>query len=155
MRLTPPQQAHVRTAIDLIYQTPGHSEIARDLLLFLSRGDIRFVPTLPDRAHAGLMGALTLGPEALSGEPLGLAETLVHEHYHLRRQHPLHKTVSFWAGVLTRTNVMRAYEKPAYRAALRFLAGVEQAFPDLAGAAQRERNGIAQTFMASYGGSVE
>lgn len=141
----------VEAALDLIAATPGYGEIAVDLRRLLERGKIRFAPALEDRAHAGLTGTITLGPEALEASALGLAETLVHEHFHLRRQSQLAKTVSFWRGVLTRTPVMRAYERPAYAAALHFLRAVEAAFPEQAAEARQEQAAVAATFTAVYG----
>jgi hypothetical protein len=141
----------VEAAIALIAATPGYDDVARDLRRLLERGKIRFVPALEDRAHAGLTGTITLGPEALEASALGLAETLVHEHFHLRRQSHLAKTVSFWRGVLTGAPVMRAYERPAYAAALDFLRAVERAFPEQAADARREQTEVAAAFAAVYG----
>lgn len=141
----------VEAAIDLIAATPGYGEVAEDLRRLLDRGKIRHEASLQDRAHAGLTGTITLGPEALEASALGLAETLVHEHFHLRRQSHFAKTASFWRGVWTRTSVMRAYEQPAYAAALAFLQAVERAFPEQAEEARHEQVAVAAAFAASYG----
>lgn len=143
--------ASASAAIELIAATPGYDAVARDLRRRLERGRLRFVPTLEDRAQAGLTGVIRIGPEAMHGTVLSLAATLVHEHYHLRRQHPLHKTVSFWNGVLTRRPVMRAYEAPAYRAQEVFLEAVAAAFPNLADEALQERSMVAAAFSSQYG----
>lgn len=149
--LTKEQQGRVAAALDLIAATPGYAAAARDLARLQDRGRIRFAPTLADRAHAGLTGRITLGPEALDGSVLGLAETLVHE-YHHTRQFPLLKTLSFWKGVLTRTPVLRAYERPAYQAACDFLTAVARHFPDLTAEAAAEHAAVRETFAANYGG---
>lgn len=152
--LSPEHQARVRAAINLIDLTPGYGEIARDLLLLLGRQHIRFASDIGDRAHAGLTGVIHLGAEALDADTLGLAETLIHEHYHVRRQKPLEKTVSFWLGVAGRKPVMRRYEQPAYRAAVAFLDAVAAALPDLADAARQERAAVCASFSAGYGGDL-
>src|SRR4028119_687441 len=90
-------------ALRIIRTTSGYTEVGIDLAQLVSEDRIRVHPTLEDRAHAGLLGTITLGPEAAQASPLSLAQTLVHEHYHLRRQHLLLKTVSFWIGVLSHT----------------------------------------------------
>lgn len=140
----------VEAALELIRSTPGYETVAADLQSLHARGRVHYVPTLPDRAHAGLLGAITLGPEAVTGSALSLAETLVHEHFHLKRQSHLAKTVSFWAGIATRTPVMARYERPAYQAALDFLAAVARARPDLAGEAEAEAGAVGATFAAQY-----
>lgn len=138
-------------ALALIGSTPGYQGVAADLSRLRDRGRIRFAPDLTDRAHAGLLGALTLGPEVFAdNSALSLAETLVHEHYHLFRQRSLLKTVSFWAGVATRTPTMARYEQPAYAAALRFLRAIARARPDLADEAAREAAAVEATFAANY-----
>ena len=140
----------VDEAVRLIAATPGYADVARDLERLAVRGGIRFAPALVDRAHAGLLGTITLGPEALEGSVLSLAQTLVHEHYHLRRQTPFHKTVSFWRGVFTGRPVMQAYERPAYQAALDFLDAVAHALPDYADEAHMERAEVTAAFHANY-----
>ncbi len=138
-------------ALTLIAATPGYEAMAADLSRLRDRGRIRFAPDLSDRAHAGLLGALLLGPEVFAANSaLSLAETLVHEHHHLFRQPPLLKTVSFWAGVATRTPTMARYERPAYDAALDFLAAVARAHPDLADEAATETSAVEATFAANY-----
>jgi hypothetical protein len=89
----------------------GYAGVADDLARLRNRGAIAFSPRLPDRAHAGLTGTITLGPESLEGDVVGLAETLVTSTTHLRRQNPLAKTLSFWKGVARRSPVMRDYER--------------------------------------------
>lgn len=143
----------VTAALDLIARTPGYEETAHQLEVRRERGRLRIDPDLIDRAQATLTGTILLGPESLEGDTLGLAQTLVHEHYHLR-QNPFEKTVSFWQGVALRRPVMRRYERPAYEAALRFLEAVARAFPDLAGKARREAEEIRATFEVHYGGTL-
>lgn len=108
---------------------------------------------LQDRAQAGLLGTITLGPEAAEASPVSLAQTLVHEHHHLH-QNLLLKTLSFWLGILTRTPVMRRYEQPAYQAAVDFLEAVKRTHPRLAGEAQAEQVAIRQVFAADFGGTL-
>jgi hypothetical protein len=141
----------IEAALALIRATPGYAGVADDLARLRDRGAIRFSPRLPDRAHAGLTGTITLGPESLEGDVVGLAETLVHEHYHLRRQNPLAKTLSFWKGVARRSPVMRDYERPAYQAAVDFLRAVERSAPEHAASAVAERGAVAEAFAAHYG----
>lgn len=148
------QKERVLAAIRLIDRTPRYQEVALDLRRLLTRGDIRFSEDIADRAHAGVTGNIYLGAEALEGDVLSLAETLIHEHYHARRQNPFEKTASFWLGVVTRAPVMRRYERPAYSEAAAFLTAVAGAFPDLADAALRERDAVARTFAAEYGTSL-
>lgn len=140
----------IEAAIALIESVPGYDAVARDLRHLAATGRIRFDAALIDRAHAGLLGAITLGPEPLAADPLGLAETLVHEHHHLKRQNPFAKTSSFWLGVATGTPVLARYEKPAYDAALRFLEAVAAAFPDLRARAESEHAAVTQNFAAEY-----
>jgi hypothetical protein len=137
-------------AIRLIRTTPGYMEVGIELAQLTSEDRIRVHPTLEDRAHAGLLGTITLGLEAAQATPLSLAQTLVHEHYHLH-QNPLQKTVSFWSGVLSHTPVMRRYERPAYEAAFAFLEAVKQAHPHLAAEAQAEQAAICQVFETAFG----
>ena len=144
----------LQSAIALVAQTPGYETVGADLLRLLQRGRLQFVPTLEDRGQATLGGCLLLGPEALGSSPLGLAETLVHEMWHLRRQSPLAKTASFWIGVATGKPVMRRYEAPAYQSALRFLATVESTFPEWAGEARSEQEIIRASFDEFYGGPL-
>jgi len=141
----------VQAALDLIVATPGYEGVADDLARLDRAGRIRYAATLEDRAHAGQLGTITLGPEALATGPLSLAETLVHEHFHLKRQNPFHKTVSFWSGIATRTPIMARYERAAYWAALDFLHAVAQARPDLADEARQEAVAVEATFAACYG----
>ena len=140
----------VRDAIALIASVDGYADVARDLAALDDAGRIRYVPRLADRAHAGLTRRVALGPEAIDGGPVGLAETLVHEHWHLFRQHPLHKTASFWAGVATGTPVMARYERPAYRAALAFLDALARRHPETAATAHAEARAVALSFAAEY-----
>lgn len=137
-------------ALHLIQTTPGYTEIGVRLAQLASEGRIRLDMELEDRAQAGLLGTITLGPEAAEASPLSLAQTLVHEDHHLR-QNPLLKTASFWSGILTRTPVMRRYEQPAYQVAIDFLEAAKQAHPHLADAAQREQNAVRQVFAADFG----
>jgi hypothetical protein len=150
MLTVPEWEERLRQAIELIGRTPGYAEEARELADLLARGRIGFAPNLDDRALVTLTGRIQLGPEALDGPLVGLAATLIHEHFHLH-QSPFLKTASFWAGVATRTPVLRRYERPAYTAALRFLQIVAATFPDLATTAQGEAAGVAATFAAVFG----
>jgi hypothetical protein len=145
--------AALEEALRLIRTTSGYSEIGVYLAQIVSEGRVRVDPRLPDRAQAGLLGTIILGPEAALSSPLSLAQTLVHECYHLR-QNPLLKTASFWGGVLTRTPVMRRYEQPAYQAAMNFLEAVKQSHPHLADEAQVEQSAIRQVFAADFGGTL-
>ncbi|MBC8137932.1 MAG: hypothetical protein H8F28_18795 [Fibrella sp.] len=139
-------------AIALIRSVPGYEAESQTLAQLLSDGKIRYVPTLEDRAHAGLLGTITLGPEpfAPGSTILGLAETLIHERHHLT-QNPLEKTVSFWTGVATKSDVMARYEKPAYQAAATFLERFRQAFPALAAESDAELFAVRSSYESSYG----
>ena len=140
-------------AIAIIAITPGYAPAAQALRRLMARGRIRFHAELEDRAQAGLTKTITLGPEAMESHPVSLAQTLVHELFHLH-QNPLLKTVSFWSGVATRTPVMRRYEQPAYRAAYDFLEAVKSSQPDFAEIAQSEQEAIQQVFARDYGGGL-
>lgn len=140
-------------ALRLIQTTPGYAEAGVRLAQHASQGRIHVDLSLPDRAQAGLLGTITLGPEAVDSSPLSLAQTLVHEHYHLH-QNPLLKTASFWTGVVTRTPVMRRYEQPAYQAAIDFLEAVKRAHPLLAGEATEEQDAIRAAFAADFGATL-
>jgi hypothetical protein len=145
-------QALLEAALALIERTPGYAEAGAELRSLAARGRIVLLAGMEDRAHTGLTGRIYLGPEPFAeGSALGLAETLIHERFHLH-QVPLLKTASFWAGVFTGTPVMRRYEAPAYRAALDFLEAVEAAFPELAAEARREQAAVRAVFAANYGG---
>lgn len=146
--------SEIEAALRLIRATPGYIEVAVDLAQMASENLIRLDPTLEDRAHAGLLGTLTLGPQAAEGSPLSLAQTLVHEHFHLYGQSPWLKTLSFWIGVGTGTHVMRRYERPAYLAAHEFLEVVKRAHPNMNAEAQAEQRAIRQVFEASFGGAL-
>ena len=148
--LPEPHRQRLGDALALIARTPGYADEARALADWQEAGRIRFVPDLTDRAHAGLLGAITLGPEAFDGTALSLAQTLIHEHWHIARQSPLQKTPSFWAGVATGTPVMARYERPAYRAAPAFLDTVAAALPEWEAAARAEAREVAQTFAHHY-----
>jgi hypothetical protein len=143
----------LQTAIELIAQVPGYEDTAARLAQLLTSGKIRVIATLEDRGHAGLLGGIALGLEPFESVPVGLAETLVHEHYHLG-QHPLLKTTSFWAGVFTRTNIMQRYEAPAYRASADFLRALSAHFPLYTDEAENEIAAICQTFESEYGKSL-
>jgi hypothetical protein len=125
-----------------------------ELAQMASENQIRVNPDMEDRAQAGLLGIMTLGPEATEGSPLSLAQTLVHEHFHMRRQNPLLKSLSFWSGVVSRTNVMKRYEQPAYQAAYDFLEAVKQAHPSMAKEIEAEQSAISQVFAIEYGGPL-
>jgi hypothetical protein len=149
---TPSYQERIAQAIQLIARTPGHDDVAADLTRRFEAGRIRFKPSMIDRGEATLSGNILLGPEAIEGSMLGLAETLVHEHYHLH-QPPILKSVSLWMGVFTRTPLMRRYERPAYEAALRFLVTVARTYPELAEEAEQEADAIGINFSSEYGGA--
>ena len=136
----------IAEAIALIARVPGYGEVAQNLAC----RTVRYVPTLEDRGEATLFGVILIGPEALEGSLVGLAETLVHEEFHTRQNHFL-KTHSFWSGVFTRTPVMARYERPAYRAALDFLAALAAAFPEHADEALAEHEMVQASYSAFYG----
>ncbi|MCX6367197.1 MAG: hypothetical protein NTX57_10875 [Armatimonadetes bacterium] len=136
----------IAEAIALIGRTPGYERAAQNL----SRRRILYVPTLEDRGQATLFGVILIGPEALQGSLVGLAETLVHEEFHTRQNHFL-KTHSFWSGVFTRTPVMARYERPAYQAALDFLTALAAAFPEHAEEALAEHEMVQASYRAFYG----
>lgn len=146
----PDTPAALHQAIGLIRLTPGYTEAGVHLAQLASEGRIKVNLDLEDRAQASLLGTITLGPEAIEASMVSLAQTLVHEHFHLR-QNPLLKTVSFWSGVVTRTPVMRRYEQPAYQAAIDFLEAVRQTHPHLALEAQAEQAAIRQVFALDFG----
>lgn len=147
-------EALLTDAIDLVERTPGYEAAGAELRAMAATGRIVLRPDLTDRAHAGLTGRIYLGPEPFAdGSAVGLAETLVHERYHLH-QLPLLKTASFWAGVVTGTPTMRRYERPAYRAAFDFLEAVRATFPELAAEVRREQKAVLQSFEAHYGGPL-
>ncbi len=137
-------------ALELIRATPGYLETGVALAQLASENRIRIDGNLPDRACTNVWGIITLGPEAIESSALSLAQTLVHERYHLR-QNPFLKTASFWTGVLTRTPVMRRYEQPAYQAALDFLEVVKRTQPHLTVEANSEQNAIRVVFANDYG----
>lgn len=64
------------------------------------------------------------------------------------------RTVSCWSGVATKTNVIKRYEEPAYRAAYDFLEAVQQANPNLAAEAEDERAAIRQVFTEGFDGDL-
>ena len=120
----------------------------------LRRTRIVINPQLSDRAQVDWRGTLSLGPQVFAEEGdagmVSLAGTLVHEAFHLS-QFPLLKTVSFWAGVATKTNVMARYERPAYEAQARFLIALAAVHPDLASLAGCERAAALSSYNAEYG----
>ncbi len=148
------QRARVRAALELMNRVPGYEPVAADVERRLASGRVRFDRGMEDRGVAGLSGRIYLGREALYSSPLSLAETLVHEHYHLRHQFPLEKTASFWSGVFTGTPVMRRFERPAYRASADFLRAAAAALPEWAEAARHEAAAVAATYAAEYGESL-
>jgi hypothetical protein len=139
-------EERIAEAVALIGRTPGYEGVAQNLL----RRTIRYIPTLEDRGQATLTGVILIGPEALLGSLVGLAETLVHEEFHTRQSHFL-KTHSFWSGVFTRTPVMARYERPAYQAALDFLTALAAAFPEYADEALAEYQMVQASYSAFYG----
>lgn len=151
--LSPAHRFQIAAAIDLIARTPDYEAAAAELAQRLESGRIAFLPSLIDRGQATLSGVILVGPEAMAASALSLAETLIHEQYHLH-QFPLLKTVSFWSGIATRTPVMRRYERPAYETALRFLDAAARAHPALAGEAHEEMAAVAAAFAAEYGGEL-
>jgi hypothetical protein len=141
--------ATLHESIQLIRSTPGYTGVGVHLTQLASQGRIRVNLDLPDRAQAGLLGTITLGPEAAEADVVSLAQTLVHEAHHLR-QNPLLKTASFWRGIVTRTPLMRRYEQPAYQAAIDFLEAVKRAHPHLAEEAAQEQAAVRQVFAADF-----
>ena len=141
----------LQEALRIIRTTPGYAEVGIELAQMACEDRIRLDPALDDRAHAGLLGTITLGPEATGSSPLSLAQTLVHEHFHLRRQNPLLKTLSFWSGVASRTHVMKRYEQPAYQAAHDFPEAVKRAHPVLSAEAEAEQMAIGGVFAINFG----
>jgi hypothetical protein len=141
-------------ALQIIRAVPGYTEVGVELAQLASENRIRFDPALEDRAQAGLLGVITLGPEAMGSSSLSLAQTLVHEHFHLRRQNPFLKTLSFWSGIASGTPVMKRYEQPAYQAAHDFLEVVKRTKIHLANEADNEQRAIRQVFNTEYGGHL-
>ena len=139
-------------ALALIGSVPGYEAVAAQLAGLRARGRLR-VEEISDRGTASVWGVITLGPEAFEGGLVGLAETLVHERFHLT-QFPLARTVSFWGGVLTWTPVWRRLERPAYRAALDFLAALAAARPELAEECSSEAESVRAAFLAHYGAAL-
>lgn len=135
----------VAGAIALIAKVPGYASVAEEL----ARCKIRYIPTLLDRGQATLAGTILLGPEAWEAGPVGLAETLVHEHYHTR-QNPFAKTPSFWMGVFTRTPVMARYERPAYQAATTFLERLAETLPEHTREAEDEAEAVRLSYESLY-----
>ncbi|MES2459956.1 MAG: hypothetical protein V4671_05175 [Armatimonadota bacterium] len=154
LNAAPDSARRLQDAVSLVRATPGYDTIGDDLARLLTQGKLQFMPTLEDRGQATLGGRLLVGPEAVFSSPVSLAETLVHEHWHLRRQPPLEKTASFWLGVATGKPVMRRYEMPAYRSALHFLVAVESAFPQFADEARAEQEMVRASFAEFYGGPL-
>ena len=150
---SPFQAASLQEALHIVRVTPGYATVGVELSQLASQGRIDFDPDLEDRAHASLSGTLRLGPEAVQSSPLSLAQTLVHEHFHLC-QNPFLKTLSFWSGVASGTPVMRRYEKPAYRAAHDFLEAVKRARPELSKEAESEQRAIRQVFASVFGAEL-
>jgi hypothetical protein len=144
----------LQEALRIIQTTPSYAEVAIELAQMNSANRIGLDPTLEDRTQASLLGSITLGLEAIESSPLSLAQTLVHEHFHLR-QNPLLKTPSFWSGLLTGSHVMKRYEQPAYQAAFDFLEAVKRGEPALAPEAVAEQRAIQQVFSTEYGGTLE
>jgi hypothetical protein len=145
----PQIQPQITEAMALIASVPGYASVAERL----TRRTIRFVPTLIDRGEARLSGVILIGPEALLGSTIGLAETLVHEEFHTR-QNPLLKTHSFWSGIFTKTPVMARYERPAYQAALDFLSALAVAHPQLTAEASAEAEAIRASFLTNYQSAI-
>lgn len=150
--LPPNIASQISGAIALIASVPGYVPVAQELAQLLADGKIRYHEALDDRAHTGLTGSITLGPEPFTdgGTVLGLAETLVHERFHIH-QNPLQKTASFWAGVVTHSDAMIRYERPAYQAAQAFLEAFRASHPQSADIAESELYAVRATFETNYG----
>ncbi|MFM7323017.1 MAG: hypothetical protein ACKO5K_16075 [Armatimonadota bacterium] len=148
--LDPERRLRVADAIARIGAVPGYASVARDLGALLDAGRIRHDPDLEDRAVVEWTGMVVLGEEPFQGASVGLEETLVHEHHHRKRQANLMKSASFWTGVVTKTPVMARYERPAYRAALDYLAAVGVARPDDRIDAEREAEAVRRTWEIVY-----
>lgn len=140
-------------ALRLIRTTPGYIKIGVELAQRAADNRIIFNRVLEDRAQTSLTGVIALGPEAVQSSPLSLAQTLVHEHFHLH-QNPLQKTTSFWLGAISRTATMRRYEQPAYQAAIDFLETVKRAHPHLRAEAENEQAAVRQVFAGNFGGAL-
>ncbi len=140
----------ITAAIDLICATPNYGAIGWRLAQLTAKNRLRVDLNLEARAETSLRGIITLGPEAIASNPVSLAQTLVHEAYHVC-QNPFLKTVSFWSGVATRTPIMRRYEQPAYQAALDFLSALQQVRPDLAAEVEAEQNAVRCVFANDFG----
>jgi hypothetical protein len=138
-----------QSALQLLAATPGYEMMARELNQLAQKRRILVDESLADRAQTGLLKTIVLGPEAAASSPLSLAQTLVHEQFHLH-QNPLLKTVSFWSGIATRTPVMARFERPAYRAAWVFLEAVACAHSCLSSEARAEQNAIRLVFENDY-----
>ena len=152
MNEMPPDIAKkITDAIGLVRITPGYASEAQELAQLLADGKIRYHAVLDDRAHTGLTGNITLGPEPFEGGAtlLGLAETLVHERFHIH-QSPLDKTASFWTGVFTKSDAMIRYERPAYQAAQAFLEAYKAAHPQDLDLADAELYAVRATFQSNY-----
>lgn len=148
-----PEQHHldqIVEALRIIHATPGYADIGHQLSSLHSRGRIRVDSTLEDRAQASLFGRIILGPEVFESNAVSIAQTLVHECFHLR-QNPFLKTVSFWCGIATRSALMKRYEQPAYCAALEFLEAVKETQQSLAHDAEREQIAVRQVFASCFG----
>jgi hypothetical protein len=143
---------NLNEAIHIIRMTPGYAAVGADLSQIASQKRIRIDSSLDARAETRLSGAIVLGAEALASSPPSLAQTLVHEHFHLRRQHPLQKTVSFLSGVFSKSHVMKRFEQPAYQAANDLLEAVKMAQPALLVEANAEQAAIRQVFATDFGG---
>jgi hypothetical protein len=142
-------EARIVEALALIGSLPGYEDVAAHLEDLRAKGKIR-VEEIADRGTASVWGVITLGPEALTGGAVGLAETLVHERFHLT-QAPLAKTASFWGGVFTGTPVWRRLERPAYNAAVEFLDALAVARPELSDECSSEAESVRAAFLAHYG----
>ncbi len=149
--LDPSRRLRVADAIARIGSVPGYEHVSAQLTTLLESGHILHDSDLSDRAVVEWTGRMILGEEPFEGPRVGLEETLVHEHHHRHRQANLLKSASFWAGIATRTPVMARYERPAYRAALKYLAEVARSRPDDHDDALREANAVRRTWDIVYG----
>ena len=146
-------EALLNEALALIDSVPEYADAAAHLRSLRARGRLR-IESISDRGRATFNGIVALGPEAFAGGVVGLAETLIHERFHLA-QFPLDKTKSFWSGVFTKTPVWRRLERPAYQEARTFLEALAKARPELAADARAEVRALEAAFQIHYGEALD
>ena len=127
----------------IIHRVPGYHDVEREI----DSRKILFDPRLSDRAYVTLLGNIKIGPEAVSGTPLSLAGTLVHEVHHLS-QPLLYRTWSFWRGIFRREHPHKWLEWPAYRAQAQFLLEADAAHVP---GGRLEALDVLESFLFHYG----